>query len=252
MDLEAKRIVVIGATSGIGEALARGLADAGAQLVISGRRTDEITRVCDELERRGAKAFPGPVDITDEASLQRLAGEVKDRFDGLDGLVNAAGIHLRKTAFDTTAEEWDGVFRTNTRGVFLACRHLAPLMIPSDGGSIVNVASMGSYVALSHAAAYSASKAAVLQLTRALAIEWADQGIRVNALAPGFFITPMNAEILAQGTERRRKVEEGTAMGRVGEVDELVGAVTFLLSDSASFVTGTSIAVDGGFLAKGV
>lgn len=252
MELEGKRIVVIGATSGIGEALARGLADAGAQVVVGGRRNDAIERVCDEVERRGAKAFPGRVDVTDESSLARLADDVKERFGGLDGLVNAAGIHLKKPALEVTAAEWDRVFETNARGVFLACRHLAPLMMESGGGSIVNVASMGSFVALSETAAYSASKAAVLQLTRSLAVEWADRGVRVNALAPGFFITPLNADILAEGTERRRRVEESTPLGRVGDVDELIGAVAFLLSDSSSFVTGTSITVDGGFLAKGI
>jgi NAD(P)-dependent dehydrogenase (short-subunit alcohol dehydrogenase family) len=251
--LDGRVAVIVGGTSGIGAALADGLATAGAAVVPVSRSPERVQKAADRLEDASGTRIPAvPVDATDERSLQELAEVVIDRFERIDILINASGRHLRKSAFDTTAEEWSAVLEANLSAPFLASKVFGKRMAESGGGRIVNIASMGSFVGLTGATAYCASKGGLAQLTRSLAQEWAPHGITVNAIAPGFFETDLNREIIAPGTERRRRIEARTPMGRIGSVDELVGAVLYLVSDAAGFVTGTILPVDGGFLVAGI
>ena len=249
-DVAGKVIVLLGGTGGIGLALARGLRNAGATVIPSSRRKDRIEQALLELDNPAVPAIP--CDSTDEADVTRLRDAVLERFGRVDGLVHAAGVHLRKPARETGVEEWQQVVESNLTGAFVACRTFAEPMIAQRDGRIVTVTSVGARVALRDAAAYCASKGGVEQLTKVLAVEWAEYGITVNALAPGFFLTELNAEILAPGTERRRTVDSRIPLGRTGSPDELAGAVVYLCSDGARYTTGTTIEVDGGFLAEGI
>jgi NAD(P)-dependent dehydrogenase (short-subunit alcohol dehydrogenase family) len=251
--LDEQVAVVIGGTTGIGAALADGLAAAGAAVVPTSRNADRVRSAVEKLTTATGIDLPAlAVDATDEGSLRELAHVVTDRFTRVDILINSSGQTLRKSVFDTTVEEWNAVLAANLSAPFLASKIFGELMAKNGGGRIVNIASMGSFVGLSGVVAYCASKGGLAQLTRSLAQEWAPLGITVNAIAPGFFETDLNREIIAPGTERRRKIEERTPMGRIGNLDELVSAVLFLVSDGAGFVTGTILPIDGGFLASGI
>jgi NAD(P)-dependent dehydrogenase (short-subunit alcohol dehydrogenase family) len=251
--LNEKVAVIIGGTGGIGAALADGLAAVGGTVVPTSRNADRVQKAVRRLKDSTGVTIPAvTVDATDEASLQHLAQTVTDRFERIDILINASGRTLRKSAFDTTADEWNAVLEANLSAPFLASKVLGKRMAENGGGRIVNIASMGSFVGLSGVSAYCASKGGLAQLTRSLAQEWAPLGITVNAIAPGFFETDLNREVIAPGTERRRKIEERTPMGRIGNLDELVGAVLYLVSDAAAFVTGTILPIDGGFLVSGI
>jgi NAD(P)-dependent dehydrogenase (short-subunit alcohol dehydrogenase family) len=253
ISLNEKIAVVIGGTGGIGAALADGLAAAGATVVPTSRNAQRVHSAVERLQDATGGSLPAlTVDATDEASLQELTQVVTDRFERIDILINASGQTLRKSAFDTTVDEWNSVLAANLSAPFLASKILGKKMAENGGGRILNIASMGSFVGLTGVSAYCASKGGLAQLTRSLAQEWAPLGITVNAIAPGFFETDLNREIIAPGTERRRKIEERTPMSRIGNLDELVGAVLYLVSDAAGFVTGTILPIDGGFLASGI
>lgn len=249
-EVAGRTIVVLGGTGGIGLALAKGLRAAGAVVIPSARRRDRIEKALQELETPGAPVVP--CDSVDEGDVARLRDTVLERYGRVDGLVHAAGVHLRKPATDTSADEWRQVVETNLTGAFVACRAFAEPMIAQRHGRIVTVSSVGARVALRDAAAYCASKGGVEQLTKVLAVEWAEYGVTVNALVPGFFITELNAEILAPGTQRRRTVDSRIPLGRTGSPEELAGAVVYLCSDAARYTTGAAIEVDGGFLAEGI
>jgi 2-dehydro-3-deoxy-D-gluconate 5-dehydrogenase len=253
ISLNEKVAVVIGGTTGIGAALGDGLAAAGAAVVPTSRNVDRVRSSVERLSTATGMDLPAvTVDATNEESLRELARVVTDRFARIDILINAAGQTLRKSVFDTTAEEWNAVLAANLSAPFLASKILGKSMAENGTGRIINIASMGSFVGLTGVTAYCASKGGLAQLTRSLAQEWAPLGITVNAIAPGFFETDLNREIIAPGTERRRKIEERTPMGRIGNLDELVSAVLYLVSDAAGFVTGTILPIDGGFLASGI
>jgi NAD(P)-dependent dehydrogenase (short-subunit alcohol dehydrogenase family) len=249
--LDGKVAVVTGGTSGIGRALSLGLADAGADVIATARRQLQVDETANEIEARGRKTLRVASDVGDRASLETLCGVVMDRFGKVDILVNCAGIIKRRPSIDLPEEEWTNILNVNLTGTLRACQVFGRPMLESGYGRIINIASLNSFVALSEVAAYAASKAGVASLTRSLAVEWSKKGVTVNAVAPGVFRTDLNAQLL-DSTPRGQELLMRTPMGRFGKTEELVGAVVYLASDSASFVTGQILVVDGGFLSSGV
>ena len=251
LELSGKTAVVIGGTSGIGLALNKGLALAGANVVPTGRRTELVRKAAEEVKALGRRSLAQSCDVTNEASIEELLKAVLKEFGSVEILVNCAGRTKRTATLQVPEEEWNGILDTNLTGTLRACRVFGRHMIERGYGRIINIASIATFVALQEVAAYCASKAAVGALTKSLAIEWATKGVCVNAIAPGVFRTELNAGLL-DGTERGKEFLLRTPMYRFGQLDELAGAAVFLASDAASFVTGHVLAVDGGFLASGV
>ena len=249
-DLAGKTAVVAGGTSGIGRTLALGLADAGADVVVVGRRQDLVDEAAAAIEARGRRTLRMTADVTDRSSLERVRDACVQAFGRVDILVSAAGVSARVGTLEMDDEEWRRVIDTNLTGTLHACQVFGAGMVARRSGRIVNVASLSSFVGFHQVAAYSASKSGVAGLTRALAVEWAPHGVNVNAIAPGVFVTDLNRQML--GSPRGQEILMRTPMGRFGNVEELVGAVVFLASDAGSFVTGQIVVVDGGFLASGV
>ncbi len=250
-DLSNRTAVVIGGTSGLGRAIAVALARSGANVVPTGRREELVAEVCTEVESMGRKTLQQTVDVSKRESVDTLRDAVLEKFGGVGILVNAAGRTARKPTAEVTENEWIEIFDTNLTGMLRACQSFYEPLKQSGKGKIINIASLASFVAFHEVAAYGASKAGVLALTRSLGTEWARDGINVNALVPGVFPTELNAELL-NGTERGREILTRTPMQRFGKPEELTGAAVFLASDAASFITGQTIAVDGGYLASGV
>lgn len=249
-DLTGLTAVVVGGTTGIGRALALGLADAGANVVATGRRAAMVDDVAAAIERKGRRSLRAAADVGDAASLGRFRDACLAEFGSVDIVVAAAGVTKRTPTLDMADAEWDQIIETNLNGVMRTYRAFAPAMIARRRGRLIAVASLASFVGLMEVAAYTASKSAVAGLTRALAVEWAPHGITVNAIAPGVFETDLNREIL-KGT-RGQEFLTRTPMRRFGRTEELVGAAVYLASDAASFVTGQLLVVDGGLLASGV
>jgi NAD(P)-dependent dehydrogenase (short-subunit alcohol dehydrogenase family) len=249
--LEGRVAVVTGGTSGIGLALVRGLADAGADVVPISRRQEQVDAAAGEVEQRGRRAVRITADVGDRASLQAALTTIVERLGQVDILVNCAGITKRTPTLDVTDEEWAGILETNLTGTLRACQVFGRHMLERGSGRIINIASLASFVGLFEVAAYTASKAGVAGLTRALAVEWGSRGINVNAIAPGVYRTALNSALL-DGTERGKEFLLRTPAHRFGRVEELTGACVFLASEASSFVNGEVLAVDGGFLASGV
>ena len=249
--LEGKVAVVTGGTSGIGRALSLGLADAGADVIATARRKEQVDKTADEIEARGRKSLRMASDVSDRSTLEALLAAVLERFGKVDILVNCAGIIKRAPTLDFAEAEWTNILNTNLTGTLRACQVFGRHMLERGYGRIVNISSLNSFVALSEVAAYAASKAGVASLTRSLAVEWSKKGVTVNAVAPGVFRTDLNAQLL-DSTPRGQELLMRTPMGRFGKTEELIGATVYLASDAASFVTGQNIVVDGGFLASGV
>jgi NAD(P)-dependent dehydrogenase (short-subunit alcohol dehydrogenase family) len=249
--LEGKVAVVTGGTSGIGRALSLGLAEAGADVAATARRQQQVDETAAEIEKRGRKSLRVASDVGDRASLEKLSDAVLESFGKVDILVNCAGIIKRRPTLDLPEDEWTNILNTNLTGTLRSCQVFGRTMLERGYGRIINIASLNSFVALSEVAAYAASKAGVASLTRSLAVEWSKKGVTVNAVAPGVFRTDLNAQLL-DSTPRGQELLMRTPMGRFGKTEELVGAVVYLASDSASFVTGQILVVDGGFLSSGV
>ena len=246
-DLSTRVAVVIGATSGLGRAIAIGLAEHGALVVPTGRRKEAVERVCSET----LSTFCHPADNRDRASIDALRDAVLAHHHRIDILVNAAGITFREPAAQITEAHWNDLFDTNVTGALRACQSFYTPLKQSSRGRIINIASLASFLAFQGVSAYTSTKTALLALTRSLAVEWARDGICVNAICPGVFPTDLNREFIL-GTPRGNEMLQRTPMRRFGRAEELVGAAVLLASDDASFLTGQSITVDGGYLASGV
>src|SRR5580698_1291865 len=249
-NLAGKCAVVVGGTSGIGKAIALGLASAGANVVASSRSKQAVEDFAADLEARGSKTLRLPSDVLDRRSLQRLHDSVLETFGHIDILVNSAGITKRVPTIDCPEELWQSIMNVNLNGTLRACQIFGETMLKQRKGRIINIASLSTFVAFHEVAAYGASKAAVGALTRSLAVEWAPHGVCVNAIAPGIFPTDLNREIL--DSPRGKELMMRTPMGRFGKVQEVVGAAVYLASNESTFTTGQIISVDGGYLASGV
>jgi NAD(P)-dependent dehydrogenase (short-subunit alcohol dehydrogenase family) len=251
LSLSGRVAVVLGGTTGIGRALSLGLAQAGADVVASARRAEEVNSVADEIERLGRRTLRQTSDVTARPSLEALLAQTVSTFGKVDILVNCAGRTKRTPTLDVSEEDWGAILETNLTGTFRACQVFGRHMLARGYGRIVNIASLSTFVALYEVAAYSASKAAVASLTKSLAVEWGSRGVCVNAIAPGVFRTQLNERLL-DGTPRGQEFLLRTPMKRFGKIEELAGACVFLASDASSFVNGEVLVVDGGFLASGV
>jgi NAD(P)-dependent dehydrogenase (short-subunit alcohol dehydrogenase family) len=249
--LEGRTAVVLGGTSGIGQAIARGFRSAGANVIASSRDQGKVDLMADEFEASGGATLRVPSDVNDRESLQRLCDETVRAFGRVDVLTVTSGALKKAATLDLSDEDWNRVVDANLNGSFKANQIFGRQMIEQGGGSIINTCSMTTFVTFNEVTPYAASKAGVAMLTKQLATEWARHNVRVNAIAPGVFRTPLNTSAL-DIPERAAAILARTPMGRFGQVDELVGTALLLASTAGSFITGQVIAVDGGFLAKGI
>ncbi len=244
-DLGGKTALVTGGGTGLGRAMALALAEAGADVALAARRIEKLEEVAGEIRGMGRRSATVSLDLTEEESAGAAVSTAERALGPLDILVNNSGISGAGWAADLPLEEWDRVMATNLRGAFLMCQAAGRGMIERKGGVIINVASVAGMVGIKMLSAYSASKGGLIQLTKTLALEWARHGVRVNALAPGYFLTDINREMFTS-EPGEHMIKAHIPMGRVGIPDELEGAVVFLASDASRFMTGAALVLDGG------
>ncbi len=247
--VEGQVVLVTGATGGIGADLAMAFAEAGARVGVAGRAGERVNSVVSAIRAAGGEASPVELDLTDRVSIERAVAQVVDAFGRLDILVNNAGLGTNHDAIDATEAEWDELFAVNVRGLFFASQSAARVMLPQGSGRIINMASQAGLVGIPRHAAYSASKAAVIGLTRVLALEWTPQGVTVNCVAPTWVYTPGTAERLDDPVFLTSVLERIPA-GRVASTADVAAAVLYLASPAAGMVTGTVLTVDGGWTAR--
>ncbi|MDF2096571.1 SDR family NAD(P)-dependent oxidoreductase [Aquibaculum arenosum] len=248
--LQGRRALVIGGAGGIGLALARGFVASGATVLLAGRDEAKLQRGESELGQVGAGPFVYTVDARSVSALETLAETVEREHGGLDILINCQGTTAIKPALELSESEWDAIIDTNLKSAFFACLAFGRRMLAHQRGAIINITSLAAHYGWANAAAYSASKMGLSGITQSLAAEWGEQGVRVNAIAPGFFMTDLNRERMPEA--RKEEARKRAAMKRMGELDELVGAAVYLASDASAFVNGTTLRVDGGYLSSGI
>ncbi len=247
-DLTGKVAIVTGGNGGLGLGMARGLARAGANIVVAARDQDKTEEAVAELEGMGVKAMGLMTDVTSEAEIKQMVADSVSAFGRVDILVNNAGTVVRKTPDQTSTEEWDRVFDVNLRAAFLAAREVYPYMKEQGGGKIIGIGSMYSlFGGGGSGAPYSASKGGVVQLAKSLAVAWAKDNIQSNAILPGWFMTTLTSDIPVDQPERYQMISNRIPAGRWGDVDELQGVVVFLSSRASDYITGAVITVDGGY-----
>ncbi len=251
LSLDGKQALVLGGTSGLGKSIALGFSEAGANVVAVSRRAEEVAKTAAEIRARQRRTLQVTADVTSRRDLQRVVDLMLAEFARIDILVNSAGITKRVPSLEMSLEDWNRIMNTNLNGTWNACQLVGQVMKEQQYGRIINLGSITSFQGSYEATAYCASKGAVLMLTRALAVEWAKYHITVNALAPGFFETPLNQGIFKDPV-RKASILARTPMRRFGHAEEVQGAAIFLASDSARFVTGEILSVDGGFLVQGI
>jgi 2-deoxy-D-gluconate 3-dehydrogenase len=246
-DLSGNVAVVTGGNGGIGLGIAKGLAAAGASVVVAARNAEKTAAAVEELLALGSNATGLTIDVGDEASIKSVVAETVERHGRLDILVNNAGTTVRKRPEDFEATDWDLVQDVNLRGTFLCCREAYPHMVKQGGGKIINIGSMTSIFGLEWGAPYAASKGGVVQLSKSLAIAWAKDNIQVNAILPGWIVTDMTAPVKALFPDRHAQITSRIPHGRWGEPSDFAGIAVFLASGASDYVTGTAIPVDGGY-----
>jgi 2-deoxy-D-gluconate 3-dehydrogenase len=249
-DLTGKIALVTGGNGGIGLGMARGLGQAGAIVIIVGRNAEKSASALRELQSIGVRAESLPADLTDEAGVQRVFARVQDRYGRLDILVNNAGSTVRKPPQDFTLREWNSVMDVNMTTAFLCSRAAHPLMVQAGAGKMINIGSILSIFGAPYGSAYSASKGAIVQFTKSVALAWAKDNIQVNAVLPGWIDTELTVGARAQVPGLNERVLARTAAGRWGKPEDLAGVAVFLASRASDFITGTSITVDGGYAAS--
>ena len=251
-ELSGKVAVVTGGNGGIGLGMARGLAAAGAAVVVAGRDANKNTAAVDMLTRAGARAIAAQADVRRKESCQAMIETATKAFGRVDILVNNAGINIRKQPQDYSVEEWDTVIDSNLSSAFLCCQAAYPAMVRAGGGKIIGIGSMMSIFGAPFTAAYAASKGGLVQLTRALATAWAKDNIQVNAVLPGWIDTDLTRKAREQVSGLHERVVARTPVARWGTPDDLAGIAVFLASPASDFITGTAIPVDGGYSVQGV
>jgi|SRR6185503_6252705 len=247
--LDGRVALATGAGTGIGRAIAEALAQAGAAVVLCGRREEPLAEAKGAIEAAGGKAHALPGDVGRRESLGGLARDAAKPFGAIDIVVHAAGLNHRQHADDISDDAWDEQIEVMLSAPFFLSRHLVGAMKARRWGRILNIASLQSYRALPNGTAYGAAKAGIVQLTRHMAESWSGHGVNCNAIAPGFFATPLTAPVYADKA-RVEMLARQTAIGRNGELEDLQGAAVFLCSAASDYITGQTLAVDGGFTAK--